>query len=107
MWDAHCQHPVKALRRAERGQLACPPTPVMTNPGHPLDAQLIENGKQVRGQLLLLIAGFRRFGPAVAAEIRRDHSETLGQAWDYSTPRPPVLRPAVHQQDRWGVLGTG
>src|SRR5258708_4386885 len=106
MWDAHREHPVKALRRPQRREQSGPPAPIMTNPGHPLYPQHIEKGQQVRGQLLLLISGIRGLGPAMATQIRHDHSKTLDQPWYDATPRPPVLRPAVHQHDRWRVLGS-
>lgn len=105
--DAQREHPVKTLRRPESGEKARPSAPVMTDPRRPLHSQRVEDGQQVRSQLLLLIARCWRLCPAVTPQVRRDHPEAFGEARNDVAPRPPILRPPVNEHDRWGILGAG
>ena len=75
--------------------------PVVGDKLHGVDAQVIENGGQVLGHLVLGVAGPGRRAPAGTAQIGAQHPVTVGSQRSYQVmPLPPVLREAVHQHHR-------
>jgi hypothetical protein len=56
---------------------------------------------------LAVVAVGRGGAPAEPAEVDGQHAEALGQRADDAPPQPPVLRPAVHREDRGRVWIAG
>jgi Trypsin-co-occurring domain 1 len=105
--DAQREQPLDALGGAQGREQPRPSAPVVADPGRSLDRQGVEHGEHVRGQLLLFVAIGGRLAPAVTAQVRGDDPEALGKRRDHVAPLPPVLRPAVDEQDGGSVLGAG
>ena len=80
--------------------------PVVADEVHPLDRQRVEHAGDVVGELLLTVAALRRLAPAEAAQVQREHAEAVGEQRHERAPAPPVLRPAVHEQDRRRIRAT-
>jgi hypothetical protein len=75
----------------------------------PLESEGVEQREQVGGELLLVVARGRRRGPAEPAQVGAEHPEVLGERREDLAPLPPVLGPAVQQDERRGrgIAGLG
>ncbi len=87
-----------AVGVVEAHEEADDPAPVVADEVHPVDAQLVEHAGDIVGELVLAIAARRRLAPAEAPQVKGHHAEVGGQQWHDGLPRPPALRPAVHEQ---------
>jgi len=74
--------------------------PVVTDEPDPVELERVEQGEEVARELLLGVGGARSVGPTEAAQVGAHHAVVLGEPRDHVPPAVPVLRPAVHQDDR-------
>jgi exopolysaccharide biosynthesis polyprenyl glycosylphosphotransferase len=73
----------------------------VAEPAGPLDLEHVEQGEQVVGESLLREVPVRGLtAPPEPAQVGADQPVAPGQRGDDAAPRPPVLRPAVDQQQR-------
>jgi hypothetical protein len=81
--------------------------PVVSEDVDLLQLQRVHEGDDIRHQLLARVPVRRGVGPAGSAQVGADHPMVLGEGRDDFPPRPPVLREAVQQKERWAVAGLG
>jgi hypothetical protein len=93
----HALDPVRVVR----GQrVADEVSGVVADHGEPLVAERIHQRDQVGGEGAGVVPGGGLVGPPDAALVDRDDLEVPGQRRHHPAPRVPVLRPAVHEQQR-------
>jgi hypothetical protein len=69
-----------------------------------VEAECVEQRKQVLGELRRSVAPPRRAAPAEAPQIRREHAAAVPrERADKVAERPPVQRPTVDEDDRLAV----
>jgi hypothetical protein len=89
------------LGRAGGEQEPRPAAPVVAEIARAHHAERVEQREHVVGEPLLrevAVGGLTT--PAEAAQVGRDHVEALRERRDHAAPGPPVLRPAVDEQQR-------
>ena len=100
MHDAEREVVTNALGRVEAEQEAGIAAPVMGDQIDLIEPQLIEQGDDVGGEFGDFVWPGGRLAPAEAAQVGADHPVALGQGRDHLAPDPPVLRPAVEEEER-------
>jgi hypothetical protein len=99
----------EALGLADAQQEAGPAAPVVADELDAIEAERVEDGEDVGGEVLFVVAEPGRVGPAEAAQVQRDDAVVGGQGWDDVAPQVVMLRPAVQEEDwvavRWPGLG--
>jgi hypothetical protein len=78
--------------------------PVVSNQKHPRQLEGIEQGQQVARQALIAVVAGGRLGPPESAQIGADDAVARGEARNDVTPRIPVFRPAMEENEWWACL---
>src|SRR4051794_22460506 len=91
---------IDALRRSEAEQESRVGAPVVADQEDAVESERVEQGEDVRGKLLLLVAPRRCLGPAEPPQVGSEHPVSLRQAWHDMSPLVPVLWPAVEEHQR-------
>jgi len=107
MEDAHRRDAAHAVRRGQRGEQRGQPAPVVAREVGAVEVEGVEQGDEIGGVRLLRVRPRRRVAPPEAAQVRAEHAPLLGERGQEPPPRPPVLRPAVHEHQRRAVPGLG
>jgi hypothetical protein len=74
---------------------------------HAVEVERVEYGEDVGGEVLLVVAEAGRVRPSVAAQVEGDDAVAVGEGRELVAPLVVVLRPAVQEQDGFGVPRAG
>ena len=97
----------EALNSVGRAQTEPEPSlqaPVVANQKHPRQLESIEQGQDIRRQALIAVVAGGRLGPPESPQIGADDAVALGEARNDVTPRIPVFRPAMEENERRALL---
>ena len=105
--DAEGEEVREAVGLADAHEEADPAAPVVADELDAVEVEGVEDGEDVGGEVLLVVAEAGRVGPAEAAQVEGDDAVVGGEVGDEVAPLVVVLGPAVQEEDGVGVGRAG
>jgi hypothetical protein len=104
--DVEREIPVESLRGRQDHQVADKAAPIVAHQQDAIEAERVEEGEDVAGDILLRPSMRRGSGPAVPGQVGRDDAQAGRRVGQKIPVHPVVLRPPVQREDGASIRRT-